>query len=125
MPQPMLNVEMPLSREMQELTGVERYVFDFLYPEQHLVIEYDGGYHWNGENRLDDNLRELIINSFGYRVVRVDKHQLESRQAMDLAVKEIAKHLGIRWRKPSDAVVRKREALQAALLEYDRNVYDI
>lgn len=125
LPCPLLNVTIELPPDLQRVAGMRNYVLDFLYSKEHLVVEYDGGYHWNGEQRLDDNLRELILNTLGYRVVRIDKHQFESLDAMNIGAGEIARQLGVRLRKPSAATVKKRRALQMALQDYSFNYYDV
>ena len=45
------------------------YIVDFYIPDSKLVIEVDGGYHAEREQREDDAVREEILNKMGYRVV--------------------------------------------------------
>jgi len=122
-PKPLLNARLPLPPDLQQLTGRTEYVIDFLHPKQHLGVEYDGGYHWNDEQRLADNLRELVLNELGIEVVRVDKHQLESLEAMDISAQAISKRLGIRLRRPSDSTLKKRKELQDQLLDFGFDLY--
>lgn len=123
LPWPELNVERSLPPDIRALAGVGKYVCDFYYPHKRLAIEFDGGYHWNGAQRLDDNLRELVLNSLNVDVVRVDRHQLESLEAMDLSVREVARHLGFRVRKPSESICAKRLSLQSEMLDYSFDLY--
>lgn len=123
LPRPLLNVSVPLPRELSMLARRADYICDFFYPEARLAIEYDGGYHWNGEQRLDDNLRELILDALEIEVVRVDRHQLESSEAADISAQAIAKRLGVKLRKPSAASLATRRELQRQLRDYSFDLF--
>lgn len=123
LPRPLLNMPVPLSKDLMLLAGRSEYVCDFLYLRKRLAIEYDGGYHWNGEQRLDDNLRELILDTLKIEVVRVDKHQLESSGAADVAARAIARRLGVRLRNPGKTSIARRWELQRQLRDYSFDLY--
>ena len=52
------------------------YIVDFYIPDSKLVIEVDGGYHAEREQREDDAVREEILNKMGYRVVRFSNEKV-------------------------------------------------
>lgn len=123
LPPAFMNVPIPLPERLRRITGRGDYIIDFYYPKEQLAIEFDGGYHWNGKQRLDDNLRELVLNDLGIDVIRVDKHQLESQAAMEVSVRTIAKRIGFRVRKPSDSSLEKRSELQKQILDFTYDLY--
>ena len=48
---------------------IGEYIADFACPKIKLIIECDGGQHYEGKNA--DNLRTKFLNSRGYEVVRI------------------------------------------------------
>lgn len=52
------------------------YIVDFYIPDSKLVIEVDGGYHAEREQREDDAVREEFLNKMGYRVIRFSNEKV-------------------------------------------------
>lgn len=102
-----------------------RFYCDMFFPQQRVAIEFDGGYHSDNQQRMDDNLRELILDKAGIRIVRIDSQQMMIPSAMDLAATRIAKLIGWRMRKPSDATLQAREKLRSIILDWHRNLYSL
>ena len=123
LPRPLLNVRLKIPEELRRIVGSDHYVCDLYYPGASLAIEYDGGYHWDGEQRMDDNLRELILNTLGIEVIRIDKKQLENPEALDIQAHRIAKCLGVRLRRPNESVLEKRIQLRSQVLDWSSKLY--
>ncbi|MEP0073975.1 MAG: endonuclease domain-containing protein [Marinomonas sp.] len=50
--------------------GIGRYVVDFYCPEKRLVVEVDGGSHFNDSSVTYDLARDAYLNSLNIRVLR-------------------------------------------------------
>ena len=123
LPKPLLNFRIDLTDELKEIAGWDRYYVDMYYHRKRLAIEYDGGYHWMGEQRMDDNLRELILKKMNIEVIRIDKRQLQNRDAMDLQARELAKKLGVRVRASNQNAYAARTELRKQVLDWSSNPY--
>ena len=123
LPKPELNVRLDVPPKLQRICGKQHVVCDLLYRKEKLVIEYDGGYHWEGEQRMDDNIRDLVLGEMGYTVIRIDKKQLEKLDTMDMQAANIARHLGIRMRTPSERSLKARIRLRAETLDWSTDLY--
>jgi len=49
---------------------IGKYVVDFYCKEARLVIEVDGGQHYEDKNMEEDKKRDKFLKSFGLRVIR-------------------------------------------------------
>jgi hypothetical protein len=61
-----------------QLAGFE---VDFLWPEQLLVVEIDGGGHQRPTARRKDDLEDRVLRAAGYRVLRFTDAEVEERPA--------------------------------------------
>ena len=52
--------------------GDKQYIADFYFPDIKLILEIDGGYHKDFEQRKLDIKRTEDLNKLGYKVVRID-----------------------------------------------------
>ena len=52
--------------------GDKQYIADFYFPDTKLILEIDGGYHKDFEQRKLDIKRTEDLNKLGYKVVRID-----------------------------------------------------
>lgn len=52
------------------------YIVDFVCLKKQLVIEVDGGYHEDIEQRIEDEARTKYLNSLGYEVLRFDNAEV-------------------------------------------------
>jgi hypothetical protein len=68
------------------LLAGRRVIPDFRWPDQHVVVEADGGaWHDNAIARQDDAERQALLEAHGERVVRVSWGQAMARPAETLA----------------------------------------
>jgi hypothetical protein len=56
---------------------------DLYYPEARLAVEYDGGYH--RERMVEDNRRQNLLISSGYRVLRFTAADIHNRTDVVIA----------------------------------------
>ncbi|MBO4690544.1 MAG: endonuclease domain-containing protein [Paludibacteraceae bacterium] len=70
---------------------VDDYIVDFVCLEKQLVIEVDGKYHADGEQRELDALREDILISNGYRIIRFTNEEVTNN--IDQVIENIKKLL--------------------------------
>lgn len=87
-PQPLVNTRLPgFPRRMEP---------DFLFPDRGLVIEADGErYHDNRLARRDDATKMALLEAAGYRVVRVNWHQLTAET--EQTVRRLRRVFAARW----------------------------
>jgi very-short-patch-repair endonuclease len=55
---------------------IERYIVDFYAPKVKLIIELDGGQHYEEDHKKKDRLRDLNLNRLGFKVMRFDNIQV-------------------------------------------------
>ena len=66
---------------------IGRYIVDFYAPTVSLVIEVDGGQHFDEEHKHKDKIRDLYLRSQGLKVLRYDNIQV--LKFIDLVVGDI------------------------------------
>ncbi len=64
-----------------------RYIVDFYCKPLNLVIEVDGGYHFEEEQKVKDRERQILLESMGLHFLRF--HDEQVRKDMDIVLKEI------------------------------------
>ena len=64
-----------------------RYIVDFYCKQLDLVIEVDGVYHYEEEQRMKDEEREAVLKSLGLSFLRF--HDEEIRKDLDLVIMRI------------------------------------
>ncbi|MDH7914363.1 DUF559 domain-containing protein [Winogradskyella sp. SYSU M77433] len=55
---------------------IDEFIVDFVNLEKNLVIEVDGGYHNTQEQQEVDEIRTLILNELGFKVIRFSNEQI-------------------------------------------------
>ncbi len=70
---------------------IDEFIADFVCLEKKLVVEVDGEYHDNEEQKEVDQLRTEILNELGYKVIRFTNEQVLG--SIDEVVKEISTQL--------------------------------
>lgn len=70
---------------------IDEFIVDFVCLSKKLIIEVDGGYHNNPNQKEADNLRTQILNDFGYKVIRFTNEEVIG--TIDSVVKIIASAL--------------------------------
>jgi very-short-patch-repair endonuclease len=84
-------------------TPIGPYVVDFVCHAARLIIELDGGQHFESGNMVRDKRRDSYLAAQGYRVLRFNNHEVVTNKAGVLET--IAEAIG---RAPSLALPRKR-----------------
>jgi len=70
---------------------IEDFTVDFYIDELKVIIEVDGGVHDNQGQSNYDNLRDQILTSKGYRLIRIDNQSVTdyTESALEWIKKEI------------------------------------
>ena len=68
-----------------------RYIVDFYCKPLKLVIEIDGGYHFEEEQKIKDSYRQTILEQMGLNFLRF--HDEQVRKDMDLVLKAIGNYI--------------------------------
>jgi len=68
-----------------------RYIVDFYCKPLKLVIEIDGSYHFEEEQKIKDKKRESILSEMGLNFLRFSEQQV--RKDMDLVLKGIEDYI--------------------------------
>ena len=55
---------------------IDTFIVDFVCISKKLIIEVDGKYHNNLQQKEVDELRTLILNELGYKVIRFSNQQV-------------------------------------------------
>ncbi|MCX6351942.1 MAG: endonuclease domain-containing protein [Bacteroidetes bacterium] len=55
---------------------IEGYIPDFVCLEKRLVVEIDGGYHYEKDQKELDEARTLHLNSYGYTEIRFSNEEV-------------------------------------------------
>ncbi len=70
---------------------IDKYIVDFYSFEKKLVIELDGGIHLNPEVKQNDEQRQRLIESLGYRFLQFSNEEVMNNidKVLDKIRKEI------------------------------------
>lgn len=68
-----------------------RYIVDFYCKPLKLVIEIDGSYHFEEEQKIKDMLRQQILEKMGLSFLRFSEQQI--RKDMDIVLKAIEQYI--------------------------------
>lgn len=58
------------------MVGAKGYIADFFFPSRKVILEIDGGYHQDIEQRKMDLNRTRDLETLGYKVVRMSNAQV-------------------------------------------------
>ena len=78
---------------------LERYIVDFYCKPLSLVIEVDGSYHFEQNQKIKDQHREEVLKKMGLRFLRFSEQQV--RKDMDVVLKKIEDYI-IQWRNKTE-----------------------
>ena len=73
---------------------IGRYIVDFFAPELELVIEVDGGQHFEESGKTTDEGRDLFLQSQGIKVLRFSN--LDVLKNLDAVLEVIFQHVAER-----------------------------
>ena len=116
LPAPELNPVLALEHEGQLLLRKNSVSPDMLWREARLIVEYDGRYHLDEKQSVEDEMRKTVLEGMGYTVWRIKREQLYHPLAFDGVVCGIAKKLGKRMRPLSLSQAHARDELRGKLL---------
>ena len=68
-----------------------RYIVDFYCKPANLVIEIDGAYHLENEQKIKDDLRQKVLEEMGLNFIRFSEQQV--RKDMEMVLKAIENYL--------------------------------
>ena len=55
---------------------IDAYIVDFICLQQHVIIEVDGGYHEDADQKIYDENRTTVLNSIGFTVIRFTNNEV-------------------------------------------------
>ena len=68
-----------------------RYIVDFYCKPLNLVIEIDGSYHFEEEQKVKDKERQQILEEMGLKFLRFSEQQI--RKDIDIVLKAIERYI--------------------------------
>lgn len=116
LPKPEINKRIDLKPEERSIAKRSYFECDFCWPDQKVVIEYDG--QQDHSSRLDrdrDSTKRNILLSKGYTIYTITAGQIASAESLDRIVREIAKLIGHRFFRFPKAWVEQRDELRREL----------
>ena len=55
---------------------IGEYIVDFFFRKSMLIVELDGGYHFNEEQQKEDAIRQDWLEHMGYRIIRFTNEEV-------------------------------------------------
>lgn len=118
LPRPLMNGRVKLTKAEQKKAMRQHFECDLLWPEQRVVIEYDG--HDDHASRIDrarDAMKRDVLVAKGYTVFVVTGAQIMDELLFEGVVRDVARAIGYRLRAfPRDWAV-KHSLLRSELFE--------
>lgn len=114
LPKPVLNKEIPLSREASRIVRQPTCYVDLCWPDSAYGLEYYGAEYHREPAR--DIARELALKHDGILLQPVMYRQIKHREERRELVAQAAEHTGKRLRKGSQKMLQKRIALLGEVL---------
>lgn len=74
------------------------YIVDFYCKPLNLIIEVDGGYHYEAKQKIKDRERQQILEAMGLNLLRF--HDEQVRKDMDLVLRTIENYITTQERRP-------------------------
>lgn len=77
---------------------IENFIVDFFAPEARLIIEVDGGQHFEQAMAIQDAKRDAFLNSLGYKVLRFNNNEVlrETQSVLESIYMHIEKRLKLK-----------------------------
>lgn len=69
------------------------YIVDFYCKPLHLVIEVDGGYHFNAAQQVKDKERQSVLEDMGLHFLRLEDAQVQ--EDMDVVLQKIEAYINL------------------------------
>ena len=77
-------------RKFRRQSSIKSFIVDFYCPEEKLVIELDGDFHFDENVRKEDEKRSKILEKEGLRVIRFENQEVLLN--LENVLKEINRH---------------------------------
>ena len=77
-------------RKFRRQSSIKNFIVDFYCPEEKLVIELDGDFHFDEKAIKDDERRSEVLEKEGLKVIRFENQEVLLN--LDSAIKEIKRH---------------------------------
>jgi very-short-patch-repair endonuclease len=77
-------------REFRRQSSIKSFIVDFYCPEEKLVIEFDGDFHFDEKVMKDDEQRTLKLEQEGLKVIRFKNQEVLFN--LDIVLTEIKRH---------------------------------
>ena len=115
-PLPVLNGFMKLTKQQQGLAHRSKLYGDLYWPEQNVLLEYDGEFSHTGRDKLmRDAQRDNAIAARKTKRLTVTVDLYNSQVLFDQVMKELFKLLGVSVHAPSDKQLQVRRQLSREL----------
>ena len=120
-PLPVMNGLLQLTGTLQDLSG-RGYLFgDLLWPDEGLLLEYNGEEWHTGRQRITrDALRANAIALSGVKVLSMTADMYNDPAAFHAVARRVLREVGVRYRKPTQSQTAKRLNLPRELREQER-----
>ena len=73
---------------------LDKYIADFYCKPLNVVIEIDGSYHFESEQKVKDNQRQEVLEKMGLNFLRFSEQQI--RKDMDVVLNAIDRYI-VAW----------------------------
>ena len=70
---------------------LDRYIVDFYCKPLNLVIEIDGSYHFESEQKIKDDQRQKVLQEMGLNFLRFSEQEI--RKDIDVVLKAIENYI--------------------------------
>lgn len=121
LPRPAMNARVELSKAERAVSARRYLVCDMLWPQQRVVVEYDGNDdHASFDDRAKDATKKNILTSKGYVVFTLTAKQILGVRALDKAACEVAKALRFQLRQFPKSWALRRDELRRELFRTKR-----
>ena len=77
-------------RKFRRQSSIKSFIVDFYCPEEKLVIELDGDFHFHEKAIKNDERRSKILEKEGLKIIRFENQEVLLN--LDSALKEIKRH---------------------------------
>ena len=120
-PLPVMNGLLQLTEALQDLSGRGYLLGDLLWPDEGLLLEYNGEEWHTGRQRITrDALRANAIALSGVKALSLTADIYNDPQAFHAVARRVLREVGTRYRKPTQGQLAKRLNLPQELREQER-----
>jgi len=81
-------------RKFRRQSSIKSFIVDFYCPEEKLVIELDGDFHFDNKAIKDDEKRTLILKKEGLKVIRFENQEVLLN--LDSVLSKIKRHFKLK-----------------------------